>query len=83
MPGRGAEVVESPRRPPTPPRPLRLRRVPVEEGLGVAEAVVEHGYGRLFDPVLILGPRDGKTWRGRRCVAEPFRAPERVGRMEA
>jgi hypothetical protein len=60
----------------TPPNDLRVHRVLVRNGLWVVEGDIDYGGGRVFQVVLILELRDGKSWRDRWYFAEPFEAPE-------
>jgi hypothetical protein len=60
----------------TPPSSLQVRRVVVKEGLWVVEGVIDYGDGRVFDVVQIIELKEGKMWRDRWYLAEPFEAPE-------
>lgn len=64
---------------PAPPSDVSilLDRMPVGEGLWVAEGVYDFSGGeRVLDGVLIFEPRGGKMWRDRWYFVKPSEVPE-------
>jgi hypothetical protein len=61
----------------SPPPSIRVRRVLVKEGLWVVEGVADYGGGQVYDVVLILELRDGKS--GETDGTSPSRSRRRSG----